>query len=157
MQFSMNSIRKTCVMGEMQPCDVSRDEEAGRMARLSCGIWRQSACLFAHFLPGCTNRSTSCLLSMMLSSRQEITCYSFFSPHQSFPSLSLSLCDLSPLSCLLICPSSSWCALFSCSFCKLLIVMTRPSAVSGFYLPPDVHFYPTSSDPVTAHLNPMKM
>lgn len=116
--------------------------------RLSNGIWQQNARLFIHFL---TNRSTSCLFPMMLSSRQEITCHYF--PHQSFSSLRSHVS-------LYVCPPRAFLTP------KLLIIMSRPSAVGRFSFfpllvkvitPPTVHFYPTSFDAVTAHLNSVKM
>lgn len=98
-------------------CDVSGDKAAACMSSLSYGIWQQNARLFIHFL---TNRSTSCLFPMMLSSRQEITCHYF--PHQSFSSLRshVSLCVFD------ICPPRAFLTT------ELLIIMSRPSAVGRF-------------------------
>ncbi len=79
--------------------------------RLSFGVRQQSACLFIHFLLGCTNRSTSCLLSMMLSSRQEITCDCF--SHRSFSSLRSSPLMFADVS-----------AIFMACFISILILQT---------------------------------
>lgn len=118
-------------------------------------VRQQSACLFIHFLADSSNRSTSCLLSMMLSSRQEITflCFS----HQSFSSLR----SVSPL----MSASASWhlsarpCAVLhffsysndpSISRCKLLFL-----PLDEIILQPAGHFYPASFGPGSAHLNSM--
>lgn len=113
-----------------------------------------AARLFIHFLAASPNRSTSCLLSMMLSSTQEITCLCF--SHQS--PLPAAVCPSSPV-CFCILNFSSRCTLFP----HQLLMTTLPSVSYRrfFYIffaprPPTVHFFPTSFDPITARLSSMK-
>lgn len=130
--------------------------------RLSYGVRQQSACLFIHFLTDSPNRSTSCPFSMMLSSRQEITCHYF--PHQPFSSLWFCLSSHVCL-CVLIFVSPS-----SCCFISLLMLQTTNyndlsishqqvlfSLLVKVSSLPTVHFDPNSFDPVTAHLNPINV
>lgn len=70
--------------------------------RLSFGAVQWSVRLFIHFLTDSSNRSTSCLFSMMVSSRQEIT-FCYFSHQSSGPSLRRALC----LPLITTCPSAS--------------------------------------------------
>lgn len=92
--------RPTCIpLGwETRSCDMS----SWMYGRLSYGSGQWSACLFIHFLTDPSNRSTSCLFSMTVSSRQEIT-FRYFSHQSSGPSL----CRALFLPLITTCPSAT--------------------------------------------------
>lgn len=122
--------------------------------RLSYGVRQQSTRLFTHFLTDSQNRSTSCLFSMMLSRRQDITCHYF--PHQSLSSLR-SVCPLMfasvfwYLSVLLYALGCfmSLLMLQTADYNALSISHQRAlfSLLVGVIFLPTVLFYPTSFDP----------
>ena len=121
------------------------DEGAGRASGYRLVF---AARLFIHFLTASPNRSTSCLLSMMLSSTQEITCLCF--SHQS--PLPAAVCPSSPV-CFCILNFSSRCTLFPhqllmtmlpsvsylCFFCFVFLLLAlRQSTSSQLHLIPSL-------------------
>lgn len=103
--------------------------------------------LFIHFLTESPNRSTSCLFFMMLSSTQEITWL-------SFPSV-IPLTAIHQSAMLLfwyLMPNN-----FHAYIVRLVHQQVSLLLSVMVVLLPAVHFYLPSFDPVTAHLNLMKM